>query len=149
MPDSKPISALTLAEQISSNDLFETALPNAMTETGYVSRKVTLNSIASFLFNTLLFQNLHTTAKTIIAAINEVLSSAGGGVVLTERLTAGQTTVTFTDEALTATCTKVVYVPDDFFGVAPTAISTDYANNSVTYTFPVQSSNMDVKLEVK
>lgn len=149
MPDSKPISALTLAEQTSSNDLFETALPNAMTETGYVSRKVTLNSIASFLFNTLLFQNLHTTAKTIIAAINEVLSSAGGGVALSGTLTAGQTTVTFTDEALTATCTKVVYVPDDFFGVAPTAISTDYANHSVTYTFPVQSSNMDVKLEVK
>lgn len=149
MPDSKPISALTLAEQTSSNDLFETALPNAMTETGYVSRKVNLNSIASFLFNTLLFQNLHTTAKTIIAAINEVLSSAGGGVALSGTLTAGQTTVTFTDEALTATCTKVVYVPDDFFGVAPTAIITDYANNSVTYTFPAQASNMDVKLEVR
>lgn len=149
MPENKPISALTTAESTSTSDLFETSIPNAMTETGYISRKVTLGTIANFLFNTLLFPSLHTTVKNIIGAINEVLSSAGGGVVLTERLTAGQTTVTFTDAALTATCTKVVYVPDDFFGVVPTAISTDYANNSVTYSFPAQASNMDVKLEVR
>lgn len=149
MPDSKPISELITAEQTTANDLFETSIPNAMTETGYVSRKVTLNTIATFILNTLQFQALNTTVKNIIGAINEVLSSAGGGVVLTERLTAGQTTVTFTDAALTATCTKVVYVPDDFFGVVPTAISTDYENNSVTYTFPAQASNMDVKLEVR
>lgn len=149
MPENKPISALTTAESTSTSDIFETSIPNAMTETGYISRKVTLGTIANFLFSTLLFPSLHTTVKNILGAINEVLSSAGGGVVLTERLTAGQTTVTFTDAALTATCTKVVYVPDDFFGVAPTAISTDYANNSVTYTFPAQSSSMDVKLEVR
>ena len=148
MPDTREISALTTAESTSASDLFETALPNAMTETGFISRKVTLGTIANFLLNTLQFSNLHTTVKNIIGAINEVLSSAGGGVTLTETLTAGQTTVTFTDAALTATCTKVVYVPDDFFGVVPTAISTDYANNSVTYTFPVQASNMKVKLEV-
>lgn len=149
MPENKPISALTTAESTSTSDIFETSIPNAMTETGYISRKVTLGTIANLLFSTLLFPSLHTTVKNILGAINEVLSSAGGGVVLTERLTAGQTTVTFTDAALTATCTKVVYVPDDFFGVAPTAISTDYANNSVTYTFPAQSSSMDVKLEVR
>lgn len=149
MPDTKEISALTTAESTSASDLFETALPNAMTETGYISRKVTLGTIANFLLGTLQFSSLHTTVKNIIGAINEVLSSAGGGTVLTGTLTAGQTTVTFTDAALTATCTKVVYVPDDFFGVSPTAISTDYANNSVTYTFPAQASNMDVKLEVR
>lgn len=148
MPDAKPISELTLAEQISANDLFETALPNAMMETGYVSRKVSLNSIATFLFNTLQFPTLLTTAKTILAAINE-LKSATGGVELTASLAAGNTTVTFTDDALTATCTKIVYVPDEFFGVAPTAISTDYANHTVTYTFPAQQTAMDVKLEVK
>lgn len=148
MPDSKPISELITAEQTTANDLFETAIPNAMTETGYVSRKVTLGTIANFLFNTLQFSNLHTTVKNIIGAINEVLSSAGGGTVLTETLNAGQTSVTFTDDALVSTCTKKVYVPDDFFGVVPTAITTDYANHTVTYTFPAQASNMQVKLEV-
>lgn len=148
MPDTKEISALTTAESTSASDLFETALPNAMTETGYISRKVTLGTIANFLLGTLQFSSLNTTVKNIIGAINEVLSSAGGGVTLTATLTAGQTTVTFTDNSLTATCTKKVYVPDDFFGVVPTAITTDYANNTVTYTFPAQASNMQVKLEV-
>lgn len=148
MPDSKPISELITAEQTTANDLFETAIPNAMTETGYISRKVTLNTIANFLLNTLLFPSLHTTVKNIIGAINEVLSSAGGGVTLTATLNAGQTSVTFTDDALVSTCKKKVYVPDDFFGVAPTAITTDYANHTVTYTFPAQASNMQVKLEV-
>lgn len=148
MPDSKPISELITAEQTTANDLFETAIPNAMTETGYVSRKVTLGTIANFLLSTLQFSSLHTTVKNIIGAINEVLSSAGGGTVLTATLTAGQTSVTFTDDALVSTCTKKVYVPDDFFGVVPTAITTDYANHTVIYTFPAQTSNMQVKLEV-
>lgn len=77
MPDSKEISALTTAESISASDLFETALPNAMTETGYVSRKVTLGTIANFLFNTLQFSNLHTTVKNIIGAINELAQGSG------------------------------------------------------------------------
>lgn len=148
MPDSKEISALTTAESTSASDLFETAIPNAMMQTGYISRKVTLGTIANFLFNTLQFSSLHTTVKNIIGAINEVLSSAGGGVTLTATLNAGQTSVTFTDAALVSTCTKKVYVPDDFFGVVPTAITTDYANHTVTYTFPAQASNMQVKLEV-
>lgn len=148
MPDTKEISALTTAESTSASDLFETALPNAMTETGYISRKVTLGTIANFLLSTLQFSSLHTTVKNIIGAINEVLSSAGGGVTLTATLTAGQTSVTFTDEALTATCTKKVYVPDDFFGVVPTGITTDYVNHTVTYTFPAQATAMQVKLEV-
>ena len=148
MPDTKEISALTTAESTSASDLFETALPNAMTETGYISRKVTLGTIANFLLGTLQFSSLNTTVKNIIGAINEVLSSAGGGTVLTATLNAGQTTVTFTDNALVSTCKKKVYDPDDLFGVVPTAITTDYANHTVTYTFPVQASNMQVKLEV-
>lgn len=77
MPDSKPISELITAEQTTANDLFETAIPNAMTETGYVSRKVTLDTIANFLLNTLLFPSLHTTVKNIIGAINELAQGSG------------------------------------------------------------------------
>jgi hypothetical protein len=77
MPDTKEISALTTAESTSASDLFETALPNAMTETGYISRKVTLNTIANFLLNTLLFPSLHTTVKNIIGAINELAQGSG------------------------------------------------------------------------
>lgn len=83
----------------------------------------------------------------IVDICNEVVDSKVK--VLTGTLTAGNTTITFTDNSLTSDCTKTLYVDDAFFGVAPTAMTTDYANHSVTYTFPVQASDMPVKLEVK
>jgi hypothetical protein len=80
MPDSKPISELITAEQTSGSDLFETAIPNAMTETGYISRKVTANALALLFNNTLQFSSqLQTTAKTLIGAINELAQGGGGG----------------------------------------------------------------------
>ena len=85
--------------------------------------------------------------EQVIEIVNDVIASKEK--VLTGTLTAGSTTITFTDNSLTSDCTKTLYVDDAFFGVAPTAITTDYANHSVTYTFPVQASNMPVKLEVK
>ena len=78
MPDEKTISDLITAEQISASDLIETSIPNAMTESGYVTRKHTLGVIADFFLKTLRFLNLNTTAKTIIGAINE-LANAGTG----------------------------------------------------------------------
>lgn len=77
MPDAKEISALTTAESTSASDLFETALPNAMTETGYISRKVTLGTIANFLLSTLQLSSLNTTVKNIIGAINELAQGSG------------------------------------------------------------------------
>lgn len=85
--------------------------------------------------------------EQVVEIVNDVVDSKVK--VLTGTLTAGNTTITFTDNALTSNCTKTLYVDDAFFGVAPTAMVTDYANHSVTYTFPVQASNMPVKLEVK
>lgn len=85
--------------------------------------------------------------EQVIEIVNDVVDSKVK--VLTGTLTAGNTTITFTDNSLTSNCTKTLYVDDAFFGVAPTAMTTDYANHSVTYTFPVQASNMPVKLEVK
>ena len=80
MPDSKEISQLTTAEQTSGSDLFETAIPNAMTESGYVSRKVTANALALLFNNTLQFSSqLQTTSKTLIGAINEIAQGGGGG----------------------------------------------------------------------
>lgn len=80
MPDSKPISELITAEQTSGSDLFEIAIPNAITETGYISRKVTANALALLFNNTLQFSSqLQTTAKTLIGAINELAQGGGGG----------------------------------------------------------------------
>ena len=147
MPDSKSISELTTAENTTSNDLFETAMANG--QLGYLSRKVTLEEIADFIASEQQYSSaLQTTAKTITGAINEAAQSGGGYTDLTGTLTAGNTTITFTDNALIATCTLDIYVDDAFFGVVPTALSTDYSNNSITLTFPAQASNMGVKVRI-
>lgn len=83
----------------------------------------------------------------VVDICDEVIASKTK--ILTGTLSAGSTTITFTDSALTSDCTKDLYVDDAFFGVAPTAMVADYVNHSVTYTFPAQASNMPVKLEVR
>ena len=83
MPDDRCISELTLAEQTSSSDLFETAIPNALSDTGYVSRKVASNTIALLIANNIQFTSqLQTTAKTLIGAINELAQGGSSSVIL-------------------------------------------------------------------
>ncbi|MBR5299825.1 MAG: hypothetical protein IKU36_06210 [Bacteroidales bacterium] len=80
MPDNMRIPQLTLAEQTSDSDLFETAIPDALSSTGYRSRKNSLATLATFMANTLAFTNLlDTNAKTLIGAINELYAGGGGG----------------------------------------------------------------------
>lgn len=82
MPDNKSISQLTTAEQTTSSDLFETAIPNG--SNGYLSRKVSLDAIAQFIAKALQYSDLQTTAKTLIDAINEAAQSGGGGASIEE-----------------------------------------------------------------
>ena len=71
----------------------------------------------------------------------------GIGKPLTDTLTAGQTSLTFSDAAIKITSMFDVYVDDSFLGVAPTAISA--STGSVTLTFDAQSSDMPVRVIVK
>lgn len=59
-----------------------------------------------------------------------------------------ETTITFTDASIVSGCTIDVYVDEAFLGVVPTAQVTDGTNHTVTLTFPVQASNMPVKVRV-
>ena len=80
MPDNKSISQLTTAEQTTSSDLFETSIPNG--SLGYLSRKVSLDSIADYIGNDHLFSSdLQTTDKTLTGAINEAAQSGGGASI--------------------------------------------------------------------
>jgi hypothetical protein len=85
MPDNKSISQLTTAEQTTSSDLFETAIPNG--SLGYLSRKVSLDAIANFIAKALQYSDLQTEAKTLIDAINEAAQSGGGGGASIEEMT--------------------------------------------------------------
>lgn len=87
MPDNKSISQLTTAEQTTSSDLFETSIPNG--SLGYLSRKVSLDSIADYIGNDHLFSTeLQTTDKTLTGAINEAAQSGGGASI--EEMTQAQ-----------------------------------------------------------
>ena len=80
MPDNKSISQLTTAEQTTSSDLFETSIPNGAL--GYLSRKVSLDSIADYIGSDHLFSSdLQTTDKTLTGAINEAASGGGGASI--------------------------------------------------------------------
>lgn len=80
MPDNKSISQLTTAEQTTSSDLFETSIPNG--SLGYLSRKVSLDTIADYIGNDHLFSSdLQTTDKTLTGAINEAAQSGGGASI--------------------------------------------------------------------
>ena len=80
MPDNKSISQLTTAEQTTSSDLFETSIPTG--SLGYLSRKVSLDTIADYIGNDHLFSSdLQTTDKTLTGAINEAAQSGGGASI--------------------------------------------------------------------
>lgn len=68
----KSISQLDTAESLALGDLFETAIPDQNSATGYTSRKTSLTNIAEFTQSTAANNSLETTAKTVVGAINEV-----------------------------------------------------------------------------
>lgn len=88
--------------------------------------------------------NMNTSALAL--ALIGLTSSGGGGgssnvSVLSDTLTAGETSITFSDASITT---------DSFIGVASEAWYTAsiQTTGSVTITFPEQSSNMNVQILV-
>lgn len=65
---------------------------------------------------------------------------------ITATLTAGQTSLVFSNAAITTNSTIDIYVDDSFYGVNPTAVT--LATGSVTLTFDEQDSNMPVKVRI-
>ena len=73
------LSDLTTAENITAAALLYLAQVDANSESGFISRSVTTEALAAFIASSLQYAGLNTTAKTIIAAINEVATGGGGG----------------------------------------------------------------------
>ena len=83
---------------------------------------------------------LETDVQEDVSAINTRL-----GKELTATLTAGQTTLTFTDSSITANSTVDVYT--SVYGVSPTEITS--GTGSLTLTFDSQDSDLSVKVVIK
>ena len=76
------ISSLIKALEVNGDVLFEIALPDQTSETGYVSRAVSLSTVVDEMVNNMQFANeLITNKKTILEAINEAYNHGGGGDV--------------------------------------------------------------------
>lgn len=82
------------------------------------------------------------------SASQKWINATGGGATpwtdITGTLTAGQTSLTLSNEAIATSSTIDVYT--DTYGVNPTAISVE--NGSVTLTFDEQAADLGVKVRV-
>lgn len=87
---------------------------------------------------------LHTNAST--GALE--WAQGGGGssaTILTSTLTAGNTTITFTNNAITSTALIDIYTDDPDVGWESRSVS----STTLTITFPVQASDLSVKVRIE
>ena len=130
-----PIKDLGEALQITNDALFVYTQPNGASNTTY---KAPVTQLGGKLIEDMTFSNLTTTAKTVEGAINEVR-----GVILTDTLETGETSITFTDNSITTSSTIDVYTDAviDYNSIT-------VATGSITIAFDAQSSDVGVKVRV-
>ena len=140
------ISEMNGASEVARTDLFEIAAVNAQSSSGYSSYKQALGDIADAINGDFTFSGLDTTDKTIVGAINEIAAGSGGTVV-TGKLSAGSTTITLTDAAITTTGDHTVDLYTSAYGVNPTDVTV--AEGSITMTFEPQAADLWVGAVIK
>lgn len=195
--DIKLSEMIARAGTLSAGDLIYICVVDALSDTGYSSRKDTIASLTSAIFDDLEYPlKLDTTAKSIFGAINE-LAAGGSAVILTgttapaagtgsngnlyvqytegtggasdivdaffvkldgewieiatgggpaytelaDTLEAGQTSLTFTDAAITTGSN--IRILTDVFGLMPTAATA--STGTLTLTFAAQLADVEVK----
>lgn len=145
MADLNPmkLSDMTDAGTLDANALMYATIPDAGSDTGYYSRKILASAAAQSILNTFSFPLLitKTTAKNVIGAINEVAA-----VYVSGTLTAGSTSITLSDAAITATSKLRFY--SDVWGLYPNAAPV-VSTGSVTLTFDAQQADASIIVEVK
>ena len=126
---------------IASSTLFPIAyLLNAAWATG----KISASELGIGLGTKIDFNDLLTDSKTIFGAINE-LARVSMGTVLSTTLTAGSTSVTFTNAKIKDDSLLDVYTSD--MSVVP--IDENHTTGSVTYLFEAQSSDITVVVVIR
>ena len=135
------LSDMNTATALDANALLYVGDPDAGSDTGYYSKKITASNAGTSLLSTLNFPLLfpNTTAKNAAGAIAEV-----AGVKLTGTLLAGATSITLSDASITATSLIDVY---NDAGIGWESITS--ATGSVTITFEAQLADMAVEVIVK
>ena len=141
MPDNAvKFSDLTAVGSLTENDIFAVAAVDNDSPTGYTSYYATVQNISAKTVLSTTFSNLKTTSTFVEGAINELY-----GLVLTTTLTAGTTTVTFSDVSITTNST-LDNIWTSVFGVNPT--NAVFATGTLTLTFEARSSDLSVKVRI-
>ena len=134
-------SELPTVPALSDADIFAlSAVDTSQTPAIYLSYKVPLNTLALKVVAGTTYTNLKTSNKSVEGAINEMY-----GLVLTETLAAGNTTLTFTNQNITTDST-LEDIWASVFGIFPT--DAVFATGSLTLTFEAQSSAIDIKVRI-
>lgn len=127
---------------LTEGSLFVAADVNA--GTGYASGKHSASGLANGMCGEFEFNALETSNKTIFEAINE-LNAIGDYATASGTLTAGQTSLTISDNRITTDSLLDIYT--SIYGVSPTAVTV--SAGSVTLTFEAQAADMDVAVNIK
>ena len=133
-------SQLPTVVALKDNDVLAVSSPNTATPPVYTSVQAPVSQIAAKVVEDTTFTtSLPTTNKTVAGAISEMY-----GKVFVDTLTAGNTTVTIQDSAITTNSTLDIYT--DTFGVNPSDVTV--TTGQIVLTFASQSSNVGVKVRV-
>lgn len=133
-----PIASLTPADNAISGDLFEISEPLG---TGYVSKRLSINQIASYVSDVQSFDGLSTIDKTLIGAINEILQKFSGHE-FSGTLLAGHTTIQFEDSSIITDSTVFPYTT--VYGVVPEDVNV--IDGRITLTFEAQDTDLGVRV---
>lgn len=133
------LSELDPTSTIPIGSLLLTSLEDLQAASGYESYKITAGNVANQFMTAYSFNGLNTTSKNVVGSINEVR-----GKILSGTLTAGSTSITFSDQAITASSLIDVY-NDAGVGWESIAAST----GSVTITFEEQASDLAVEVIIR
>lgn len=137
-----PISGMTQGT-INTGSIIPGINPDPNSQSGYSNYAFTADNMANAFLNFLFPLALNTTNKSVFGAINEL--AAANGIAVTGTLTAGATTITLSDAAITTDSKFDFYT--SIFGVNP--LSVTVATGSITMEFEAQAVNMTVEVEVR
>ena len=133
-------SQLPTVQLLKDSDILAISSPDTSTPPVYTSAQSPISQVAAKIVEDTTFTtSLPTTNKTVAGAIQEMY-----GTVLIDTLEAGETTVTFTNNAITTNSTLDIYT--DTFGVNPTNVTV--STGEIVLTFSAQANDLGVKVRV-
>lgn len=135
------ISQLPAAANFTTSSLVPIAAPAL---SGYDTKHVSGAQIADGVLDDFNYNELLTSAKSIIGAINELAGIGGRSLAVTGTLTAGNTTITLSDAAITPDSWIQIYTDANIDYI--NAVTT---NGSITISFEAQAADVEVGVEIR